>query len=302
MSMKVSAVIVTYNRLESLKECINSIKNQTRKLDEIIVVNNNSADGTLAWLNEQSDITFITQANSGSAGGQYTGIKTAFERGADWIWCMDDDGKPVNNCLEKLMECAFSNNIVLHPLVLSYDYQTFSFGCWLYPNTNKHKLLRTFDEVKELINNNEKYIPSFGTPFNGTLIPRDIVHKVGFPNKKYFIWGEESEYMLRINKYGFNSYIVIDSIFTHPHDPLIFTPIKFEKKNWWKLYYLFRNRRENYYYSNTKIVGTIKYLKNNLQIISKILFGNYEDKFFKIRVMLLATIHSLFGKYGKYNI
>lgn len=49
---RIAAVVVTYNRLDLLKECINSIRQQTRKLDEIIVVNNSSTDGTLEWLNE----------------------------------------------------------------------------------------------------------------------------------------------------------------------------------------------------------------------------------------------------------
>jgi len=54
---KIAAVVVTYNRLELLKQCIDSIKNQTRKPDEIIVVNNSSTDGTLEWLNPNKDLT-----------------------------------------------------------------------------------------------------------------------------------------------------------------------------------------------------------------------------------------------------
>ena len=40
---KIAAVVVTYNRLELLKKCIQSLRDQTRRLDEIIVVNNKSA-------------------------------------------------------------------------------------------------------------------------------------------------------------------------------------------------------------------------------------------------------------------
>ena len=67
--------------MELLKECIQSLRNQTHKLDEIFIINNSSTDGTLEWLNTQTDLTVITQENSGSAGGQYTGIKTAYEKG-----------------------------------------------------------------------------------------------------------------------------------------------------------------------------------------------------------------------------
>jgi rhamnopyranosyl-N-acetylglucosaminyl-diphospho-decaprenol beta-1,3/1,4-galactofuranosyltransferase len=50
--MQVTAVIVTYNRFELLKECIAAVKVQTYKPSSILVVNNNSTDGT-----EQRDLT-----------------------------------------------------------------------------------------------------------------------------------------------------------------------------------------------------------------------------------------------------
>src|SRR3989339_336534 len=110
---KIAAVVVTFNRLTLLQECIESLRNQTHTLDEIIIVNNSSTDGTLEWLNAQKDLTVITQENSGSAGGQHTGIKTAYEKGYDWIWCMDDDAEPELNALEELTKFLSDNHKVL---------------------------------------------------------------------------------------------------------------------------------------------------------------------------------------------
>ena len=42
--LKIVAVVVTHNRLLLLHECIDALRKQTRKLDEIIVVNNDSND------------------------------------------------------------------------------------------------------------------------------------------------------------------------------------------------------------------------------------------------------------------
>lgn len=50
---KVIAVVVTYNRLALLSECIAALRNQTRPLDGILVINNGSTDGTEAWLKSQ---------------------------------------------------------------------------------------------------------------------------------------------------------------------------------------------------------------------------------------------------------
>ncbi len=111
MSYKIAAVVVTFNRLELLKQCVQSLRNQTLKLDEILIINNSSTDGTLEWLNQQNDLTILTQENSGSAGGQYTGIKTAYEKGYDWILCTDDDTSFDGNYIRILIEYAITNSL-----------------------------------------------------------------------------------------------------------------------------------------------------------------------------------------------
>jgi len=42
--MKIAAVVVTFNRLKLLKECVNALREQTRKLDEIFLINNHIYD------------------------------------------------------------------------------------------------------------------------------------------------------------------------------------------------------------------------------------------------------------------
>ena len=63
--MKVGILVVTYNRLELLKEVVSSLRSQTYKERDIIVVNNGSSDGSEEWLLQQSDIHVITQGNVG---------------------------------------------------------------------------------------------------------------------------------------------------------------------------------------------------------------------------------------------
>jgi len=89
---KAIAVVVTYNRLHLLKECITALRNQTQKPDAILVINNGSTDDTGKWLLSQPDLLVISQGNTGSGGGFETGIQWAYKNGYSWIWCMDDDG------------------------------------------------------------------------------------------------------------------------------------------------------------------------------------------------------------------
>ena len=101
--MNIYAVTVTFNRKDLLKRTIECLRKNS-PISKIVVVNNGSTDGTGEWLASQEDLIVITQENVGGSGGFYTGIKYAYEAGADWIWCMDDDVFPREDCLEKLLE------------------------------------------------------------------------------------------------------------------------------------------------------------------------------------------------------
>jgi rhamnopyranosyl-N-acetylglucosaminyl-diphospho-decaprenol beta-1,3/1,4-galactofuranosyltransferase len=59
MSDKVLNVIVTYNRLNDLKVCVEKVRAQTYKNFDILVVNNGSTDGTTEYLAEQTDIKVL---------------------------------------------------------------------------------------------------------------------------------------------------------------------------------------------------------------------------------------------------
>lgn len=208
---KIAAVVVTFNRLQLLRECIEALRNQTHKLDEIIIVNNSSTDGTLDWLNEQKDLTVITQENSGSAGGQYTGIKTAYEKDYDWIWCMDDDCVPSSNAIEELIK-NIQPDTVLNCLVLSKtNSDLLAFG--LYDISD-----RVF--YTSLMQIGEKKTIDYASLFNGTLLPASLIKQIGFPIKELFIKGEEIEYFHRIKKNGYSTKTIVSSRLFHPSPKL----------------------------------------------------------------------------------
>ena len=110
--MNIIAVVVTYNRIELLKRTVRCLQ-QNKPVSSIVVVNNGSTDATAEWLKTQSGLTVINQANVGGSGGFYTGMQYAYQAGADWIWCMDDDVFPRADCLERLLQHAGREDIGL---------------------------------------------------------------------------------------------------------------------------------------------------------------------------------------------
>lgn len=225
---KVIAVVVTYNRQELLAECINALRNQTRIVDKILVINNGSNDNTENWLDQQKDLDYVTQNNIGSGGGFNTGIKRAYESGYDWIWLMDDDGYPKENALENLLEGDDEKLCLRNCAVINKeDKKSF---VWKTAN------YLSIDEVEDAV------IKNFAHPFNGTLLHKNIIEKVGLPKKELFIWGDETEYYHRIiskNKIPF--YTKASSIHYHPASAYSYKN-DWDYKSNWKMYFYVRNR------------------------------------------------------------
>ena len=94
---KVAAVVVTYNRKNLLLENVQSLLGQTFSDVQIIIVDNNSSDGTQdvlqQFIERKQILYFNTGANLGGAGGFSYGIRLAVEAGYEYIWVMDDDWK-----------------------------------------------------------------------------------------------------------------------------------------------------------------------------------------------------------------
>ncbi|MCX7697952.1 MAG: glycosyltransferase [Candidatus Goldbacteria bacterium] len=71
---KIAVIVVTYNRKELLRRCINAILKQTYKVDKIIVIDNASTDGTEEMMtktyyrNKKIDYVRLDK-NIGGAGG-----------------------------------------------------------------------------------------------------------------------------------------------------------------------------------------------------------------------------------------
>ena len=105
---KVAAVVVTYNRKNLLLENVQSLLGQTFSDVQIIIVDNNSSDGTQdvlqQFIERKQILYFNTGANLGGAGGFSYGIRLAVEAGYEYIWVMDDDCIPQETALEVLME------------------------------------------------------------------------------------------------------------------------------------------------------------------------------------------------------
>lgn len=259
---EIVAVVVTYNRLELLKRCLESLSKQTRKDFDILVVNNGSTDGTYDWLNAFGEqIKCIHQKNLGGAGGFYAGQKYAHENGYKWVWMMDDDGYAVHNQLEELLKVAEHNDIkYCNALVCNIDDPT----------------QLAFSDTSSSVFRVSPIIENYLAAFNGTLIHYSIFEKVGYIKKEMFIWGDEVEYTNRIKSAGFVPTTVTSAIHLHPKmkgilvSVLPFVNYKIKLKPFDKSHIFYRNLGYN-----SKCYGTKNTIICDLLFYSIYFFRNF---------------------------
>lgn len=192
---KIAAIVVTYNRRDLLIECVDALRKYSPETD-IIVVNNASTDGTedalQEYIRKNQVIYFNTGANIGGAGGFNYGLKVAYQLGYKYFWLMDDDTIVQENSLKEII---YSARILRNKWGFISGQAVWTDGAEC--KMNRHKIK---EKHRNITNEDNGLFAVKQATFVSFFTRRDVVEKVGFPIKEYFIWGDDTEYSLRISQ------------------------------------------------------------------------------------------------------
>lgn len=300
MRNRVCSIIVTYNRKELLIRNMKSLLRQTTACD-ILIVDNASTDGTKELLKENGyllldNLYYLYEPkNIGGAGGFYHGLRSAYEKGYELFWLMDDDGYALNDLTLEHILTAYDikrnrgQNVIMNSVVVQENKEELTFGLFGIKN------------IRDLKEKEEEYcINGAVNPFNGTLIDRDTVEKIGFPREEFFIGGDEVEYIERFKKSGGILYTVMNSYYFHPIPDTIYRYTLGKKRAVsnmpvWKQYY--RTRNMTYvlkeYGSLHKVLCYVGRI-----LISTLLFDS-KTKWKRTKYILLAAKDGLYQDFSK---
>lgn len=204
---KISIVIVNYNGKNLLKLLLKSISKSSYKNFEIIIVDNNSADGSREFAKNCKGIRLVE--NKKNLG--YSGINSALKycRGR-YILFLNNDMELDKNCIVKLIEALESDKdaaMAAPKLVNFYDKSLKSGGTWASRAFyNGHMMENGKNCVKE--------IPYLGVG----LIRKDFVEKSGYLfDSDYFIYAEDLDLGLRIRLTGKKVLFEPNAVMYHMH-------------------------------------------------------------------------------------
>lgn len=281
--MKIIATVPTYNRPELLLQNIDCLLRQTRSLDRIVIVDNASTMDTLQVMERAGHLSnplidyVRVDVNVGASGGFAIAMETAMAQGADWIWGMDDDAFPRPDALERLLEVNASGE---------HD-------C-LWSNLNEDETFAgPTKQVDTLV-------------FVGFLVSRKLVEVVGYPDRRFYMYHDDTEYGIRIREHGFSIIKVRDSVIDHKgvdkRDAALSTyrlPVlgHFAVLNCepFRIYYIFRN---SYFIKRSSLERFLCLVYNMLIAFPKYLFIRPWSGI----AISLATWHALTHKRGRVDL
>ncbi len=292
MQRTIAAVIVTYNRKELLKKCIQQILAQSvsDKVD-VLVIDNASTDGTKEELHNHfvmgEQVYYQnTGSNLGGAGGFSYGIRHAVEAGYEYLWIMDDDTIPKENTLEELLKTdeLLKGN---YGFLSSYAEWTDGTPCEM----NVPAVSLTWRQnIKQQFEHSILRLDS--ASFVSLFVKAEVVKAVGLPIKEFFIWADDIEYTKRISR-RYPCYFVYQSQVVHEMGSNKATTIMdADDERLSRFQVLYRNR---YYVAKhgmkrDKILYWLE-IKNTIRDILK---ANCSHKGKRIRIVLGSCVKGLF--------
>lgn len=191
----IATVVVTYNRIDKLMQCISALQSQTYNDFDILIIDNASTDGTAERLKPLADEGIVnyynTGANLGGAGGFNFGMKKAVEAGYGYVWIMDDDCYPEPDALAALADAD-------RELEGNYGFLSgiayFSDGTPCNMNIQKTGIKSKIEDYTSPL------VPVIMATFVSAFFKADTIRKYGLPIKDFFIWADDLEYTRRISR------------------------------------------------------------------------------------------------------
>ena len=205
----VSVTIITYNSGRFIKRCLESVLDQNYPWKEIIVIDNNSTDGTIDILEPFEDRCRIiyNQENIGFAAAQNQAIELS---SAEWILTLNPDVLLLQNFIEALVTAGNLDPKVgtvcgkLLTMTSTFDFEpkVDSTGIYFTPN------LRHLDRGSLEVDNGHfsKYEYVFGATAAAALYRREMIDDITiggeFFDADFFVYREDADVAWRAQLLG----------------------------------------------------------------------------------------------------
>jgi len=229
---KITVAVVTYNGINVIKNCLDSLLNQTYKPTQILVVDNASTDNTPDWIEDHySQIKVIRlDSNCGPNPARNQGIINTPDDHLTLL--VDDDAILAENCLSELVEAyqRYPEAAIWAPRLVYHDRRnTIQHEGVFIHYTGEAVLLNSDKPLGQGVKDITQVHSISGTCL---LVSKPAAEKIGLFDEDYFFGRTDGEFSFRLTISGYKLYTVPNAICYH----------RVKKRGLSKLFYQVRNR------------------------------------------------------------
>jgi GT2 family glycosyltransferase len=202
--MRIGSIVLHYRFWPGIRATVDSLLEQTFRPDTVIVVDNHSDDGTASEIRAAYPSLELLEMphNDGYAAGMNAGIRTLLRRDVDAILLLTHECRLAPNALE-LLAARLNEDVTvgaIGPLLgfVSRPESVFSAGGDIYPWGTKHR--RQPGRIDEWAQRSPNRVECLDGA--ALLLRVSAVRAAGLLDEGYFMYFEETEYLLRLQRLG----------------------------------------------------------------------------------------------------
>ena len=205
---KIFVVVLNYNGGNFIKKCLTSVFKNDYPNFEVVVVDNNSNDGSLEMAKSNfSKADFIkNEENFGYAAGNNVGIRYSLERMADYVCVLNNDAEVEEDFLGRLVGAMEKDNEIgiASPVIFNGNNKQ----VWFSKGKIDWLKMKVVHSVK--IETKDVYESDFISGC-AMMISSEVFNEVGLLDEDFFLYWEDADFSYRVKKAGFKNVIVTAS-------------------------------------------------------------------------------------------
>jgi GT2 family glycosyltransferase len=216
---KVGVVTVTYNSAQVLPDFLRSLWSQTHQDFMLYAVDNASKDSTLDQLRAEPDRRLTIKpspSNLGVAEGNNVGIRAALEDGCDAVLLINNDVAFPPNLISTLLESQQAHRShMVAPKMMYHEPSNIIWwaGGHFQPALGYRVVHEGLNQLD--LGQRDQAIPAEYSPTCCVLIRREVFAKIGLMDAKYFVYCDDTDFMLRAHKAGLVLYYEPAAVLYH---------------------------------------------------------------------------------------
>jgi GT2 family glycosyltransferase len=212
---KVFVIIVTYNGMKWIEECLSSVLNSSIPVS-VIVIDNSSSDETISFIKDKfSEVTVFEQTdNLGFGKANNLGMGYALNQNADFIFLLNQDAFLEKKTIEDLIKVSESHPKygILSPIQLDYSGKFLENYFFRFMAEDDS---RSFYSDFVLKNDLKKVYDIHFIQAAAWLLPTDTIKKIGGFDPLFYHYGEDNNYCQRLLYHNMKIGVVPDTFIRH---------------------------------------------------------------------------------------